>query len=98
MDDILGKYVKYREIFDENEQSKFEDIIFKIKKYLMIYDLDFNTNSCQVFEDLYINNLKLHLCTISSKHNLDIKSLYNYRKRFNLLAEKIIIITQFMQK
>lgn len=93
MNDILGEYYKKKEKFNHNKSIEFEYIISRIKEYLLIYDIDFNTHCLQLFDDLYSNKSIDNLYKIASKNNLDIKSLYNYRKRFNQIAEKLLHLT-----
>jgi len=87
MDDILEKFF-HREIYlSDCEVDSFNNVIKITLAYLEIYDVEHETIRSEVFKDLYSNKRKLPLYVIANKHNLDIKSLYNYRKNFNFLVK-----------
>lgn len=90
MDDVLRNFFNQENNLSKNEKKEFYEVVEKTLDYLEIYDLEHKTIRLQVFKDLYFNNKDLPLYSIASKHNLDVKSLYHYRKNFNYIVKKLL--------
>lgn len=90
MDDILERFLRQQKCLSEHERDTFNNVIKKTIEYLEIYDMEHETIRTQIFKDLYKNKQELPMYVIANKNNLDIKSLYNYRKNFNYLVSKLL--------
>ena len=89
LSDILDYYIRKNNTLNKIKNEVIEEVINKILNYLELHDIEYNTYRVKVFTCLYLNPKKSPYYVIANDNNLDIKSLYNYRKRFNELADKI---------
>lgn len=62
--------------------------------YYELYDIDNGTIHHKIFGILYIDKTYDYFDEISQNFGLDIKTLYNYRKKYEELMKKIIYISQ----
>lgn len=86
--DYLEKYSKsIRDKGNLQEKKLIEEILNKILDYLTLEDLYNKTNRATVFKRLYIEEGNFKMFEIAYEFHMDTKTLYNLRKKFNILVE-----------
>ena len=77
------------------DQHNVSEIILELQKYCKLRDLDERRDNYYfgIFNALYVNKEKLSFDEIAAEFFIDVKTLYKYRIKFNLLAE--VLFKQF---
>ena len=86
--DYLEKYCKsIRDTGNLQEIKLIDEVLNKILDYLRLEDFYNKTNRSTVFERLYIQEGNIKIFEIAYEFHMDTKTLYNLRKKFNILVE-----------
>lgn len=75
----------------ENDFVKFQKIADILITYYKIYDLEYNTNHHKIFWDIYLSNKPLSYIDISNRNFIAIETFYKYKRKYNTLAEKLLL-------
>lgn len=83
LDTISANYI----VGDKNAE------VFLMEMYIhyIKLDLEIGGNLALVFKELYMSDKKLSYDEISYKFSIGLTTLQRYRKRFNSLAEKMLL-------
>ena len=65
------------------------EIVSELQKYCLLKDIEEGRSNFyySIFNALYVNKEKLSFDEIAAEFFIDVKTLYKYRIKFNLLAE-----------